>query len=186
MDEVRIPSDSQARLLRIARRTLEDFVQGRRQPVEESDDPFIRSSEYGAFVSLHRGPELRGCIGTCIPSTPLYQTVVDMTRAAASRDSRVAPICTAELDDIRIDITVLSRLELMGDPLLLEMGKHGVHIAYGEKRGVLLPQVAIQYHWDVKTFLEQSCLKAGLPKSAWKEPSAFVSGFRALIIEESR
>ena len=88
MDEVHVPSDSQARLLRIARWTLEDVVQGGQRQVEQIGDPCLQSREYGAFVSLHRGDELRGCIGTCTPSTPLYQTVVDMTQAAASRDSR--------------------------------------------------------------------------------------------------
>jgi AmmeMemoRadiSam system protein A len=185
MDEVRVPSDSKARLLRIARRTLEDFVQSREQQFEEIDDPFLQSREHGAFVSLHRGEELRGCMGTCSPSTSLYQTVIDMTQAAASRDSRVAPIHKTELRDIRIDISILSRLDLVGDPLLLKVGRHGLHIARDEKRGVLLPQVAIQYQWDIETFLEQTCLKAGLPKYAWKEPGTLVSAFSALIIEES-
>jgi AmmeMemoRadiSam system protein A len=185
MDEVHIPSDSQARLLRIARWTLEDVVQGGQRQVEQIGDPCLQSREYGAFVSLHRGDELRGCIGTCTPSTPLYQTVVDMTQAAASRDSRVTPIRREELNHIRIDISILSRLEMVDDPLLLELGKHGLHIAQGERRGVLLPQVAAQYRWDMRTFLEQTCLKAGLPKNAWKEPNTLVSSFSALIIEES-
>src|SRR5207247_10231210 len=126
MDEVHVPSDSQARLLRIARWTLEDVVQGGQRQVEQIGDPCLQSREYGAFVSLHRGDELRGCIGTCTPSTPLYQTVVDMTQAAASRDSRVTPIRREELNHIRIDISILSRLEMVDDPLLLELGKHGL------------------------------------------------------------
>jgi uncharacterized protein (TIGR00296 family) len=75
-------------------------------------------------------------------------------------------------------------LESIDDPLTLEIGKHGLYIASGEKRGVLLPQVATQYGWDMKTFLEQTCLKAGLQKHAWKESEVRVSGFTALIIEE--
>ncbi len=163
MDEVHVPSDSQARLLRIARWTLEDVVQGGQRQVEQIGDPCLQST----------------------PSTPLYQTVVDMTQAAASRDSRVTPIRREELNHIRIDISILSRLEMVDDPLLLELGKHGLHIAQGERRGVLLPQVAAQYRWDIRTFLEQTCLKAGLPKNAWKEPNTLVSSFSALIIEES-
>jgi uncharacterized protein (TIGR00296 family) len=79
---------------------------------------------------------------------------------------------------------VLSPLAPFEDPLALEIGKHGLYIAAGGKRGVLLPQVATQYGWDSKTFLEQTCLKAGLRKNAWKDSDVQVSGFTALIIEE--
>jgi AmmeMemoRadiSam system protein A len=185
MDGVDIPSASQTRLLCIARCTLEDLVRDRRRLAEDIDDPYLQVSAYGAFVTLHKGDELRGCVGICTPSAPLYQTVVDMTQAAASRDHRVAPVTETELNDIRIDISVLSPLEFAHDPLLLEVGRHGLHIARGKRRGVLLPQVATQQRWDIKTFLEQTCLKAGLPENAWKQPDTLVSSFSALIIEEA-
>jgi AmmeMemoRadiSam system protein A len=184
MDDVHVPSESQVRLISIARRALEDLVLGGAHSVGEIRDPYLQSREYGAFVSLHKGDELRGCIGTCTPSAPLYQTVMDMTEAAALRDRRVAPVYEEELNQIRIDISVLSRLSLVQDPLSLEVGKHGLHIARGGRRGVLLPQIATQYRWDIKTFLEQTCLKAGLPKNAWKTSDTIVSSFNALIIEE--
>jgi AmmeMemoRadiSam system protein A len=185
MDDVDIPSASQTRLLEIARCTLEDLVRDRRRPFKNIDDPYLRTSAYGAFVSLHKADELRGCVGTCTPSAPLYQTVIDMTQAAASRDHRVTPVNEDELNDIRIDISILSPLEFARDPLLLEVGRHGLHIACGGRRGVLLPQVATQQRWDIKTFLEQTCLKAGLPENAWKQPDTLVSSFSALILEEA-
>lgn len=156
------------------------------RPVVDIDDPYLTTSEYGAFVTLHREEDLRGCIGTCFPTRPLCETVMEMTEAAASRDHRVIPITIDELPDIRIDISVLSPLRLADNPLSLEVGRHGLHIASGDKRGVLLPQVAAQYGWDMKAFLAHTCLKAGLPENAWKWPNTRVSSFNALVIEEQR
>lgn len=184
MTHVYLPSESQRKLMELSRQALEDFVRGIEREREQIDDPYLQSREYGAFVSLHKKEELRGCIGNCAPKARLFETVTEMTQAAASRDPRVKPVAKKELAEIRIDITVLSPLEPLEDPLTLEIGKHGLYIASGEKRGVLLPQVATQYGWDIKTFLEQTCLKAGLRKNAWKESDAQVSGFTALIIEE--
>ena len=170
--------------MELARQALEDIVLGIEREREEINDPYLQSREYGAFVSLHKRQELRGCIGNCSPKTRLFETVTEMTVAAASRDPRVKPVSKKELVEIQIDISVLSPLESISDPLILEIGKHGLHVASGGKRGVLLPQVATQYGWDMKTFLEQTCLKAGLQKHAWKEADVRVSGFTALIIEE--
>lgn len=185
MKEIFIPPHSQQRLLQVSRRTLKNFVAGSGRQAEEHDDPYLHSRDYGAFVSLHKGESLRGCIGTCAPREPLYQTVIEMTEAAASRDQRVEPIAEAELSEIRIDISVLSPLEAVNNPLALEVGRHGLYVAKRSKRGVLLPQVATEHNWDIRTFIEQTCLKAGLPKDAWKEPSTRISSFTALIIEES-
>jgi AmmeMemoRadiSam system protein A len=184
MTNVYLPLESQRKLIELSRQALEDVVFGLEREREKVSDPYLQSREYGAFVSLHKQRELRGCIGNCTPKTRLYETVTEMTEAAASRDPRVTPVSKKELAEIRIDITVLSPLESLADPLTLEIGKHGLYVASVEKRGVLLPQVATQYGWDVKTFLEQTCVKAGLRKHAWKESGVRVSGFTALIIEE--
>ncbi len=186
MGAILIPSDSQKRLIHLSRQTLKGFVVGGGRPVDEVNDPYLETPDYGVFVSLHKREELRGCIGTCFPIRPLYETVIEMTEAAASRDHRVAPIRDSELPDIRIDISVLSPLELVSDPLFLKVGTHGLHIGRGERRGVLLPQVATQHGWDIETFLSQTCLKAGLAKNAWKWPGTKISTFQALIIEEEK
>lgn len=186
MEAINIPPDSQRRLMDLSRQTLESFVRGERRKPEKIDDPYLLTSQYGAFVSLHRGAELRGCIGTCFPTRPLYETIIEMTEAAASRDHRVAPIDPTELPDIRIDISVLSPLQSVEHPLSLAVGEHGLHLARGDRRGVLLPQVATQYGWDIETFLSQACVKAGLPEKAWKWPDTKISSFTALIIEERR
>jgi AmmeMemoRadiSam system protein A len=184
--DVYLPPESQRKLIELARCTLQHFVRGGERQTEDIDDPYLQSREYGAFVSLRKRKEFRGCIGNCAPKAPLFEIVAEMTEAAASRDPRVKPVSQKELDEIRIDITVLSPLEAVHDPLALEVGRHGLHIASGGKRGVLLPQVATQYGWSIKTFLEQTCLKAGLRKNAWKKVDIEVSGFTALIIEEQK
>lgn len=184
MEIIQIPPDSRKRLIHLSRQTLESFVLRAERQSEEIEDPHLLSARYGAFVSLHRGDELRGCIGTCFPTRPLYQTVMEMTEAAASRDHRVTPLASAELAEVCIEISVLSPLQPVHDPLSLEVGKHGLHITNGEKRGVLLPQVATEYGWDMEAFLCQTCLKAGLPRQAWRWPETQTMGFTALIIGE--
>ena len=186
MESINIPPSSQRRLLELSRQTLDRFVHGAADDPESIEDPYLLCADYGAFVSLHRKEELRGCIGTCFPTVPLYETVIEMTEAAASRDFRVAAITSDELPEIRIDISVLSPLQPVAEPLGLEIGTHGLYVANGGKRGVLLPQVAVQYGWDMETFLSQTCVKAGLPKDAWKRSETKVSSFIALIMEEER
>jgi AmmeMemoRadiSam system protein A len=186
MSEIAIPPESQRRLLQLSRRTLEDFVCGSGRCAEEISDPHLKATQYGAFVSLHAINELRGCIGSCTPDRSLYEIVMEMTEAAASRDPRMAPVRAAELAAIKIDISVISPLERVENPLGLEVGKHGLHIKSRGRRGVLLPQVAAEYGWDMQTFLEQICRKAGLKKNAWKDPETMISSFTALVIEEER
>lgn len=186
MADVYLPAESQRRLLEISRQTLEGII--RRCPYQNfgNNDPYLKNVTYGAFVTLFNQDELRGCIGTCTPSRSLGETVTDMTEAAATRDRRVRPVRANELAQIRIDISVLSPLMRAGDPLALEIGKHGLHVASERKRGVLLPQVAVEYGWDMKTFLEQTCVKANLPKDAWGWSDTVVSSFTALIIKEAK
>ncbi len=186
MEVIYIPPVSQKRLLHLSRQTLECCVLGRESKTEVIDDPYLLTSDYGGFVSLHKAEELRGCIGTCFPTAPLYRTIIEMTEASASRDHRVPPIRPSELDEIHIGISVLSKLKAVEDFLSLEIGKHGLYIASSGKRAVLLPQVATQYGWDRETFLCQVCLKAGLPEEAWKWAETTISSFSALIIEEDK
>jgi AmmeMemoRadiSam system protein A len=186
METLYIPFESQKRLIELSRRILECFVCGWERQSEDIKDPYLLSSENGAFVTLYKAMELRGCIGTCFPTRPLVETVMEMTRAAASQDYRFPSVSQSELPEIAIDISVLSPLEHIQDPLTLEIGKHGLHVEYREKRGVLLPQVAVEYGWDRKTFLRQVCQKADLPENAWQWPETRVCSFTALTIKEER
>jgi AMMECR1 domain-containing protein len=157
-DDVYLPTGSQRRLMEISRHTLERVT--RRYPYNraENDDPHLEKISYGAFVTLFNQTELRGCIGTCTPSSVLREIVVEMTEAAATRDNRVKPVRADELEQIHIDISVLSPLQRSADPLALE----------------------------IETFLKQTCRKANLPSEAWNWPGTVVSTFTALIIEEER
>jgi len=184
MVNVELPINSQRLLIEIARQTLEDVVHRRLSKFSANHDPYLDESSYGAFVTLFKQGELRGCIGTCTPAHSLCATVVEMTEAAATRDPRVGPIRADELDSIHIDISVLSQLEAAEDPLALVVGQHGLYVQHERKRAVLLPQVAIEHDWDIQTFLQQTCAKANLPKEAWRWPDTVVSSFTALIIEE--
>ncbi len=186
MGAVYLPFDSQKRLIELSRMALEEVVFGAKGQVGQVEDPYLLSSEYGSFVTLHKRTKLRGCIGTCFPTSPLYKTVSEMTRAAAAQDHRFSSIAKDEIHDIHIDISILSPLERAPDPLFLIVGEHGLHVANGEKRGVLLPQVATEYGWDIKTFLSQVCLKADLPEDSWKSKDTQVSSFTTLIIEEGK
>ena len=184
MEPINLPFDSQKRLLRLSRLALEQTVTGADGPPDPVKDPSLVSTRYGSFVSLHRGTDLRGCIGTCDPRGPLYKTVVEMTQAAATQDYRFSPITPAEIHEVRIEISVLSALEPVTDIPSLIVGIHGLHVSSGEKRGVLLPQVATEYGWDLETFLSQVCLKAELKQEAWKSAETQVSSFVTLVIKE--
>jgi len=122
----------------------------------------------GAFVTLHKRGELRGCIGIFTSDKPLYQTVRDMALAAAFEDPRFPPLTRKEIEEIDIEISVLSPLKRIDDIGSIEVGKHGLYIVKGFNRGVLLPQVATENNWDRETFLTQTCYKAGLPGSCWQ------------------
>ncbi|MGB7946041.1 MAG: AMMECR1 domain-containing protein, partial [Candidatus Binatia bacterium] len=127
MTTVYLPLASQRRLMELSRHTLVDFVRGAERQKHSIDDAYLQNREYGAFVTLYKKDELRGCVGKCVPDAPLFETVSEMTEAAASRDRRVEPIAPEELVQIHIDITVLSPLEWVKDPFDLDLGKHGLY-----------------------------------------------------------
>lgn len=147
-------------------------------------------SEAGVFVSLHRRPggaagdgRLRGCIGTIEASRPLLDAVVQ-NACAAARDPRFAPLSEAELDQVEVEVSVMSPLRLVTDPDEITLGLHGVVISSHGRRGLFLPQVARQLGWDRERFLSQLAVKAGLPEDAWRS-GARLEIFTAAIFSES-
>jgi AmmeMemoRadiSam system protein A len=156
----------QGRLLRLARQALEESVRYDRLPTVKEAGGALQE-ERGAFVTLRKLRQLRGCIGVVEAFKPLYQTVLECTRAAALHDPRFSPVTPEELPEVRMEVSVLSPpAELAPDQI--EVGRHGLLVSLGEQRGVLLPQVAVEWKWDRRRFLEETCRKAGLPKSAWQ------------------
>jgi hypothetical protein len=133
----------------------------------------------GAFVTLRRGGELRGCIGRFEPAGSLAHTVADMALAAAFEDPRFPPLAPEEVDDLDVHVSALGPRRPIADPESLRIGEHGLVVRRGWHRGVLLPVVAVEQGWDVQTFLKHACLKAGLPPQAWREPGTTVEVFEA-------
>ncbi|PLX96478.1 MAG: AMMECR1 domain-containing protein [Desulfuromonas sp.] len=170
-------------LIDLARETIQKRVRNEDCSPPPRQEPAL-NVQAGCFVTIKRNGRLRGCIGNFVSSQPLYQTVVDMAIAAATEDPRFAPMSEVELADFEIEITVLSPLEKISDINLIEVGRHGIYIVKGYQRGVLLPQVATEYGWDRETFLQQTCVKAGLPTDAWQTPGIDIYRFSGQIIEE--
>jgi len=134
----------------------------------------------GAFVTLKKRGQLRGCIGFIEPILPLYQTVIQAALYAAYRDQRFPPVTAEELKDLEVEISVLSPLKKIKNPDLVKVGKHGLVISKGDKRGLLLPQVPVDNRWSRETFLQEACLKSGLPPDAWKQ-GAEIYIFEAIV-----
>ena len=137
----------------------------------------------GVFTTLHLGEELRGCVGQIVATEPLVRAVAQTAVSAAFNDPRFPPLAAAELPLVRIELSVLSPLEPIR-PEQIEIGRHGLFVMLGERRGLLLPQVAGEYGWDAATFLAQTCRKAGLPPDAWSMPGAQLFGFTAELFGE--
>lgn len=177
--EFHLTKEEKKELLQLARSAIELFVRENKIPKYKTENTkFIEKK--GAFVTLKKQGELRGCIGFIEPLLPLYQCIVQTAIYAACRDTRFLPVCQDELGDLEIEISVLSPLRKINNPKLVRIGKHGLVIAKDGKKGLLLPQVPVENHWDQQTFLERTCIKAGLPKDAWKN-GADIFVFEALV-----
>jgi len=174
--------DQKRFLLTLARDTIRAVLE--RQPLPQVRvEEGILAKPCGAFVTLHKDGNLRGCIGSLIGEKPLYITVQEMAIEAAFRDPRFPPVVKEELPFIEIEISVLSPLQRITNVDLIEVGKHGIFLIKGFNRGVLLPQVATEYGWDRYTFLDHTCLKAGLPPGCWRS-EAEIYIFSAEIFSE--
>lgn len=138
----------------------------------------------GAFVSLHRGDELRGCIGRILSSSPLYLTVQEMAVAAATQDFRFPALRPEELPEIDIEISVLSVPREISGVGEIRVGEHGIIVRSGASSGLLLPQVATEYGWDAPTFLSHTCVKAGLAMDFWKWGQPRIEAFTAEVFSE--
>lgn len=174
-------SDEEKEQLRcLVRDAIQHHLSGTTPPAPTASSGNLTQAR-GAFVSLHRRKRLRGCIGHIQPDRPLFETIQEMATAAAFEDPRFPPLRPEEYEDLEIEISVLTPLQKISDVSAIEVGKHGIYIVKDFYAGLLLPQVAVDYGWDRLTFLQQTCLKAGLPEDAWKEKDAAVYIFSADI-----
>ena len=157
------------RLLEIARQTIATAVS--EGPMLQLPDPGGRISiPGGVFVSLHKQQQLRGCIGQTTARQPLYRAVIEAATSAALHDPRFPPLTREELSEVEIEISVLSPMTQLDSHTVeqqIVIGQHGLMVSKGSYRGLLLPQVAVQFDWDARKFLEETCLKANLTPDAW-------------------
>jgi AmmeMemoRadiSam system protein A len=136
-----------------------------------------------AFVTIHRRGELRGCIGHLEADEPLGRVIWDCAVSACSADPRFPPVTASELPDLEIELSLLGALEPAKSPADIIIGRHGLVVERGRRRGLLLPQVATEWAWDRETFLAQTCHKAGLPRDAWKH-GALIWRFEAEVFRD--
>jgi len=172
-------------LLALARKSIDTYLATRKICDIDENDPALRE-EKGAFVTLHKKEELRGCIGNIISQKPLCITVRDMAIASATQDFRFPSISKDELDGINIEISVLSKPIAIKSVDEIQMSTHGVIIEGGPmQQGVFLPQVATETGWSKEEFLSHLCAqKASLPADAWKDPNTAIKIFSAEVFSE--
>jgi AmmeMemoRadiSam system protein A len=168
-------------LLQIAHESILALVEGRDISFP-APSPHL-SEPRGVFTTIYSDHKLRGCVGFPMAAVALFKAVADTARAAASEDPRFPPVSMAEARALRISISVLSPLR----PIVaseIEIGLHGLVISRGGRRGLLLPQVPVEHGWNQNTFLEQTCLKAGLSPDAWRD-GAHIEAFTAEVFGDS-
>jgi AmmeMemoRadiSam system protein A len=171
------------RLLEVARDALTAHVTGRTWQAADVAGDLERPAS--AFVSLHKNGELRGCIGRLAADDALWDVVAACARAAASADPRFAPVTEAELPYIEVEISILGAFEQVRSIDEVEIGRYGLLVEQGRHRGLLLPQVAVEWRWTARMFVEHTCRKAGVPPDAWPH-DATLWRFEAEVFSDVR
>jgi AmmeMemoRadiSam system protein A len=178
------PSETDRRaLLELARSAIIAAVSLQSAP-EDVPRSGIFAEKRGVFVTLHARGRLRGCIGVVEAFEPLGESVARCAASAALNDPRFSPVRSEELPQLQIEISVLSELEPIRHENI-EIGRHGLLISQGSKRGILLPQVAVEHKLAREQFLEETCRKAGLHAHAWQESETQILGFTCEVFSES-
>jgi AmmeMemoRadiSam system protein B/AmmeMemoRadiSam system protein A len=179
------PNLSQAErqeLLRLARTAIAEYLKTGSIPTPEPTAP-ESDRRSGVFVTLKKGNELRGCIGRLRADMPLHQRVQELAVAAATSDPRFPPLALTELDEVNIEISILSPIQRITDTHAIEVGTHGLVILQAGRQGVLLPQVPIEEGWDREEYLDNLCLKAGLMPDCWTDQPTLYA-FKATVFGE--
>jgi AmmeMemoRadiSam system protein A len=181
-----MPSLSEAdrqSLLELARRAIVEAVSSQK-PAGCIPHSGVFAEKRGVFVTLHARGRLRGCIGVIEAFEPLGESITRCAASAAFEDPRFSPVSQEEVRELQIELSLLSPPE----PILpqnIEIGKHGLLISQAAKRGLLLPQVAVQHKLGREQFLEETCRKAGLAAHAWQEPETQILGFTCEVFSET-
>jgi len=179
-----LTKNQQKFLLNLARVTITTAL-GKSSVNIKCPEDKIYHTKTGGFVTLHKKGQLRGCIGYIIAYKSLFETIQDMAKAAAFEDPRFSPLKKSELDDIEIEISVLSNLIPVKSIDEIKVGRDGLLMKNSFTSGLLLPQVAIEWNWDRDEFLSQTCRKAGMYEDCWKNPETEIFRFTAEVFSES-
>jgi len=181
-------------LIHLARNTVKQYLETGEAPEPPMETPKKLFEHCGVFVTINSvgygEKELRGCIGYPYPTSPLVEAVIDSAVNAATEDPRFEPLSLAELEHVVFEVSVLTPPEPVevADPKeylsKIKVGEDGLIIERGYRKGLLLPQVPIEWGWCEKEFLRQCCVKAGLPPDSWLTKDAKISKFRAIIFDE--
>lgn len=172
------------KLLSIARENILYYL-AHHEMLSVEDIPPEFTEKRGVFVTLKKNGALRGCIGYPEPVYPLISALLDSSVSAAVRDPRFPPVKLKEMDDITVEVTVLTNPEkFVPDPNNVVIGEDGLIVEKGIFKGILLPQVPVEWEWDAETFLCQTCIKAGLPPDCWLEKETVVYKFQGQIFSE--
>jgi AmmeMemoRadiSam system protein A len=177
-----LTNDQQKILLDLARLAIQHYLDEKATLEAKINDAVLKAKR-GAFVTLKVDGQLRGCIGYALPHKSLFETVIDSAIAAAFRDYRFQSIEQEELERIDVEISVLTLPKKIKDVSEIIIGEHGLVISKGPHKGLLLPQVPVEWDWDVETFLAHACLKAGLAEDEWKR-GAKIEIFSAQIFSD--
>ena len=177
-----LSEEGQHYLLTLSRQTIREFLESHHRLTAHSPPEEVLPKR-GAFVTLRKATRLRGCIGYVAPLYPLYRAVMECSIAAATQDPRFTPMILEELSETEIEISVLSPVETVKDLEDIQVGTHGLAISQKGRRGLLLPQVPVEYGWSRERFLEETCRKAGLSANAWQQ-GATIERFTAFVFAE--
>ena len=169
-------------LLELARKAIQKYLELKEILDIVPEDKKLKEKR-GAFVTLKVHDQLRGCIGYSFPVNPLYITVIKSAISAATEDFRFPSLSLEELSHTKIEISVLTHPHPVKNIQEIEVGTHGIIITKGPNKGLLLPQVAVEWGWDRETFLSHGCLKAGLPDDEWKK-EVTIEIFSAQVFSE--
>ncbi len=172
-----------------ARNVIENYVKNKKTPIDILEDVFIKKQ--GAFVTIHTHPHhnLRGCIGIPLPVMSLKDAIVEGARSA-TKDPRFPPLNESELNNIIIEVTILSEPEIINvdkpEEYLqsIKIGRDGLIVEQGFFKGLLLPQVPIEQGWDKEEFLSHTCMKAGLLPDAWYDSQTRIYRFSGQVFSE--
>lgn len=186
LNRILLDENAQQEALEIANTTLKNYLNDQETPAATPESPFLYQ-QLGVFVTLEKEGQLRGCIGAFEPKTPLYETLRDTTVSSASKDPRFSPVKKEELQEIAIEISVLTPRRKIASWEDFNLGSQGIVIENGLKSGTFLPQVAKDTDWSKEKFLEELCIqKADLPKDCYKDPNSNIYVYEAQVFSKEK